>query len=144
MMAEKGRRVRHRAHLPERSYGLELFDDPSVLEHFEIFEAIFSNVARFTLLPEILRIFGPEEVLRFLDLFKGTKVDVPAPEVLHEIARDTVIYVHMAAGDSEDELRYLESRYELSRQHLKSIYKRVKRWLDERNPPGPDPSDPDT
>src|SRR5262245_28828688 len=70
---------------------IRLFDQ-DVDELVEIFIPIVLAWTRKTLIPELYEVFGAECLMRFLDVFAGTRFEVPSREVIMRALRDAEIY----------------------------------------------------
>jgi hypothetical protein len=66
-------------------------------ELVEVFIAVLLARTRRTVIPELYEVFGPEQVMRFLDLFAGTRIEVPSRDVISQAPRDADIYATLAA-----------------------------------------------
>ena len=121
------RRVKYRSKLATEQLRLSILDE-ELLDHLDVFYLILLRICHRTLLPEILEAVGRENFIKFLDIFKGTTVRVPSAEVLHEAARDAIVYATLEREKDEDSLSYLGKRYDLSKQDLLTIHKRVAQW----------------
>ena len=71
--------------------------DDDVDELVEVFIPVLLAWTRKTLIPELYEVFGPEQLMRYLDLFAGTRFEVPSRDVILKALRDAEIYATLAA-----------------------------------------------
>jgi hypothetical protein len=97
--------------------------DGDVGELVEVFISVLLARTRRTVIPELYEVFGPEQVMRFLDLFAGTRVDVPSRDVISQALRDADIYARLTAH--EDTVRGLAAKFGLEEHRVADAYARV-------------------
>ena len=78
---------------------------------------------RETLIPELYEVFRPEQLMRFLDLFAGTRFEVPSRDVILTALRDADIYARLA--EHKDTVRGLATKYRLAEHQVADAYARV-------------------
>lgn len=128
------RRARHASKMVKESHDVSILDEDN-LSDIDTFEVVLLRICRWTLIPEILEAFGPENTLKFLDIFKGTTIKVPSASIIAEAARDTVIYSMLGPNPKDrDVVSYLAKRFDLSQDDVWAIYSRVKGWRDLTQP----------
>lgn len=98
---------------------------PDVRDHVDTFRAIFVRKAQYTLLPELLEIFGQENLLKFLDVFGGMTISVPDRSILMHSVRDTHIYQSISQNDNPDVTHRLALQYDIRPELVRDIYQRV-------------------
>ena len=76
--------------------------------------------SRETLLPELYDIFGKEVLIKFLDIFGGRTVKVPAREYLRRAARDVDIYIMLFYDEASVDTA--ARRYDLSQERVRKIF----------------------
>ena len=71
--------------------------DKDVSGLIEVFIPIMLCRTRNTLIPELYEVFGHQDLMRFLDLFAGTRFEVPSRDLILTALRDADIYARLAA-----------------------------------------------
>ena len=100
--------------------------DPNVRNHLDTFRVVMLSTASRTIFPELLEIFGPEAVVKFLDIFGGLTIKIPERSFLEQAARDTDIYQMMSNGGNQGEIvKYLANKYDMTVEHVRLCYQRV-------------------
>jgi hypothetical protein len=66
--------------------------DPQLREHVDTFRVLLLSSCSQTIFPELLEIFGPEAVVKFMDIFGGTVIRVPSRSFLEQVTRDVDIF----------------------------------------------------
>ena len=97
--------------------------DDDVDELVEVFIPVLLAWTRETLIPELSEVFGPEPLMRFLDLFAGTRFEVPSRDVILQALRDADIYARLAAH--KDTVRGLATKYRVEEHRVADAYARV-------------------
>ena len=97
--------------------------DDDVGELVEVFIPVLLAWTRKTLIPELYEVFGPEQLMRFLDLFAGTRFEVPSRDVILQALRDAEIYATLAAH--KDTVRGLATKYRVEEHRVADAYDRV-------------------
>jgi len=115
------------------SRSLSIFD-PAVTKHIDALQMALVRAGRDTILPELYEIFGKADLLKFLDIFAGTTVEVPPKAVVENAIRDTYVYLSLEeAVDSgnkkrvQDVVGYLADRYSISRKALWNIHREMRK-----------------
>ena len=98
--------------------------DPDLPRFLDLFTAIMVQETEDTLLPDFVEVFGSELLPRFLDVFAGTKFEVPNRGKIEDVIRDVSIY--LALSEKRMTGPELAKRYDLERTNVQSIYERVK------------------
>jgi hypothetical protein len=97
--------------------------DGDVGELVEVFIPVLLARTRRTVIPELYEVFGPEQLMRFLDLFAGTRVEVPSRDVILQALRDADIYARLAAH--KDTFRGLATKYGVEEHRVADACTRV-------------------
>ena len=97
--------------------------DRDVDELVEVFIPLVLGWAGKTLIPELYEVFGAERLMRFLDLFAGTRFEVPSREVLLRALRDAEIYRALAA--ERDSLAGLSRKFGIDECTVQEAYERA-------------------
>lgn len=110
-----------------------IFDRGS-LKHIDALQVALLRAGKDTLLPEIYDIFGKEKLLKFLDIFAGTTVQVPTKKVLEDAIRDTYIYLGIENAKAKrkekaDVVRDLAKRYDIDNRDVHIIYEDMKKYF---------------
>lgn len=100
--------------------------DPQVRDHMDTFRVVFVRAAQYTILPELLEIFGQDDLLKFLDIFGGMTIRVPDRALLQQALRDTDIYHRISKRDDPSMTETLAVRYSISTDLVRDIYQRVR------------------
>jgi hypothetical protein len=101
---------------------VRLFDqDASSL--IDVFIPVMLRRTRDTLIPELFEVFGSEHLMRFLDLFAGTRFEVPSRDLILAALRDAEIYAALAAHT--DTVRGLATKYGVEEHRVADSYARV-------------------
>jgi hypothetical protein len=101
---------------------VRLFDkDASGL--IDVFIPVMVAWTRKSLIPELYEVFGPEQLMRFLDLFAGARVEVPSRDLILAALRDADIYVTRAAH--KDTVRGLATKYGVAEHQVADACARV-------------------
>lgn len=100
----------------------------SSLDFLDTFQVVFLNATQNTLLPEVMEVFGAEMAMKFLDTFAGTTITVPSRKRFTDCVRDTDVYMTLSASDgqNEDLVIRLASKYDLDRESVLAIHKRIR------------------
>ncbi len=108
-----------------------IFDTGSV-EHIDALQVSLLRAGKNTLLPELYDIFGKEALLKFLDTFAGTTVQIPSKKVLESAIRDTYIYLTLNSAlksgkkKKSDVVKLLAARYDITGPEVLNIYADMK------------------
>lgn len=105
--------------------------DRSVYDCLDVFMALLLNAAEFTLIPDLVGIFGPEATVKFIDIFSGTQIKVPNRDILQTLVREANIYVTMK--NKPEECKNLARMYEMNEDSVRLAYDRVKKFIEEQN-----------
>jgi len=103
--------------------------DTGVIQHIDALQVSLLRAGKNTLLPELYDIFGKECLLKFLDTFAGTTIQVPTKKVLEDAIRDTYIYLTITENDKSrnrkksDIVKELAVRYDMDVKDVISVYK---------------------
>src|SRR5215471_6879109 len=89
----------------------------------DVFIPVMVAWTRKTLIPELYEVFGTEHLMRFLDLFAGTRVEVPSRDLILTALRDADIYANLAAN--KDSVRGLATKYGVAQHQVADAYARV-------------------
>lgn len=115
----------------KRTPDFAIFDTGSVA-HIDALQVSLLRAGKHTLLPELYDIFGKERLLKFLDTFAGTTVQVPSKKVLELAIRDTYIYLtlnmSLKSGKKKksDVVKSLSERYDITGHEVLNIYRDMK------------------
>ena len=71
--------------------------DKDVSSLIDVFIPVMMAWTRTTLITELYEVFGNQHLMRFLDLFAGTRFEVPSRDVILQALRDADIYARLAA-----------------------------------------------
>lgn len=99
-------------------------------EQAEFFKHVLLDCAGATHLPEICQIFGHEALVKLLDHFAGTTLEIPSREKIATALRDTTIFFRMyqtKSGHKAELSRELAADYELTEHTVRLIYVRLKK-----------------
>jgi len=72
---------------------VESYYDKKVFNDILLFALITNN--RYSILPEIYRVFGKEKFLKFIDIFGGSTISVPSHESLLRTIRNVRIFLEI-------------------------------------------------
>ena len=89
----------------------------------DVFMPVMVAWTRKTLIPELYEVFGNQHLMLFLDLFAGTRFDVPSRDLILTALRDADIYVRLAAH--KDTVRGLATKYGVEEHRVADAYARV-------------------
>ena len=89
----------------------------------DVFIPVMVAWTRKTLIPELYEVFGTEHLMRFLDLFAGTRVEVPSRDLILTALRDADIYA--AVATHQDSVRGLARKYGVEDHRVADAYARV-------------------
>ena len=108
--------------------------DKNTAKVIDVLQVALMRVSRFSLLPELYEIFGKETLVKFLDIFAGTIVQVPSREILERAIRDTSIFMRLSeAKDDEykraEALDFLAARFGISRASVITAHESMCRFL---------------
>jgi len=99
--------------------------DLAVEKRIDALEVLLLYCAGNTLLPELYRVFGKEYILRFLDLFAGTTLEVPSRETIEQSVRDVDIWIRLRETNTEEVRAYLAEKYHVSLETVREVFERV-------------------
>jgi hypothetical protein len=97
--------------------------DKDVNTLIDVFIPVMLRWTRNTLIPELYEVFGNQHLLQFLDLFAGTRVEVPSRDLILTALRDADIYARLAAR--KDTVGSLATKYGLEEHRVADAYARV-------------------
>jgi len=80
-----------------------------------------------TVFPELVEVFGPDLVYKFIDLFGGVTIKVPDRHFLEQAVRDIDIYRTMSNGVRAEALKYLAIKHDTTEEYVRERYVHVKR-----------------
>ena len=92
-------------------------------QFIDVFIPVMLAWTRKTLISELFEVFGTEHLMRFLDLFAGTRIEVPSRDLILAALRDADIYVRLAAHT--DTVRGLATKYGVEEHRVADSYARV-------------------
>src|SRR5262249_1540632 len=101
---------------------VRLFDN-DVISSIYVFIPVMLSWTRNTLIPELYEVFGTEHLMRFLDLFAGTRFEVPSRDLILTALRDADIYATLAAH--KNTVRGLATKYGVEEHRVADAYTRV-------------------
>ena len=102
--------------------------DPQVREHVDTFRVLLLNSCTHSVFPELLEIFGPAAIIRFIDLLGGLTIKVPDRSFLERAARDVDIYHRMSVAESKPEaMQFLALKYDTTPDYVYDCYSNVKK-----------------
>jgi hypothetical protein len=101
---------------------LRLFDR-DVSRLIDVFIPVMLAWTRTTLITELYEVFGTQHLMRFFDLFAGTRVEVPSRDLILTAVRDADIYATLAAHT--DTVRGLATKYGVEEHRVADAYARV-------------------
>ena len=76
--------------------------DTKLGEHVDLVKVVLFYYNDLSLLPELYDIFGGEALIKFLDIFGGTTIDVPPAETIERAIRDVSIYLRIKKSTEEN------------------------------------------
>lgn len=88
--------------------------DKNLMEHMDTLYLVLVHTSRMTLLPELYEVFGKEAVVKFMDVFAGTTVQVPPRAVLENCVRDVDIYLTLKKSNVPAVIADLALKYSIS------------------------------
>jgi hypothetical protein len=97
--------------------------DKDVSNLIDVFIPMMVAWTRKTLIPELYEVFGNEHLMLFLDLFAGTRFEVPSRDLILTALRDADIYARLAAR--KDTVGSLATKYGLEEHRVADAYARV-------------------
>ena len=103
-------------------------------EHVDVLRVILLYTNRFSLLPEIYEIFGEKQLLKFLDVFAGTIIEVPPAEVIERAVRDVTIFIRMKKATDDNRgkvVKLLADELLVSEDFIRSTYKEVTKAVEQ-------------
>lgn len=101
--------------------------DPQIRSHVDTLRVILLNACARTVFPELLDIFGPDAVIKFMDIFGGLTIKVPDRSFLIQAIRDVDVYTMMSkALDDSATIAYLSKKYDIPGEYVREIHNRVK------------------
>jgi len=93
----------------------------------ELFTLLLVHYGEYTLIPELVRIFGPQGALDFCECFAGVTIEVPKENTVFRAARDAVVFSCMEQAHNKDsEAERLASWLEYSVSEVHEVYEKVK------------------
>jgi hypothetical protein len=94
----------------------------------DVFIPVMVAWTRKTLIPELYEVFGNQHLMVFLDLFAGTRFDVPSRDLILTAVRDADVYTALTAGT--DTVRGLATKYGVEEHRVADAYARVAAIVD--------------
>ena len=89
----------------------------------DVFIPVMVAWTRKTLIPELYEVFGNQHLMLFLDLFAGTRFDVPSRDLILTALRDADIYA--ALTTHKDSVRGLATKHGVAEHQVADAYARV-------------------
>lgn len=93
-------------------------------------QGVLISACEETVIPEIFEVFGHEAGIKFLDIFGGSRLDVPGLDVLETCVRDIDIYMRLKdAADARERSRiivHMARKYEIENRTVRRIEKRLR------------------
>ena len=89
----------------------------------DVFIPVMVAWTRKTLIPELYEVFGNQHLMLFLDLFAGTRFEVPSRDLILTALRDADIYATLAAH--KDTAAGLARKYGLAEHQVTDACARV-------------------
>jgi len=77
---------------------LDKLIDPDLPRFIDTFAAVLIYHYEETLLPDLIDVFGPKMLPKFLDVFAGTTFEVPTRRKIEEVVRNVSIYLSIKEG----------------------------------------------
>lgn len=125
--------MKPRTDIPEKFQDFYILDK-SIYDCMDAFMALLLKAAEFTLIPDLIGIFGVESAVKFIDIFSGSTIKVPSKDILQTLVRDANIYTELKRDWGE--AKNLSSTYEISLDLVHSIFKRVDDLIEENKKNG--------
>jgi hypothetical protein len=97
--------------------------DKDASQFIDVFIPVMVAWTRKTLIPELYEVFGKQHLMLFLDLFAGTRVEVPSRDLILTALRDADIYARLAGN--KDSVRGLATKYGVAEHQVADAYARV-------------------
>jgi len=97
--------------------------DKDASQFIDVFIPVILAWTRKTLISELYEVFGTEHLMLFLDLFAGTRFEVPSRDLILTALRDAEIYTAVAAR--KDTVRGLATKYGVAEHQVADAYARV-------------------
>ncbi len=91
---------------------------------------VLLNTDAYTFLPELLDLFGEDKLLKFLDVFSGTSIQVPSREKLGKSIRDVDIFCRLEYAKHKPTYKELSEEYEVSEKYIYLTYNRIKALME--------------
>lgn len=113
-----------RVDVGESVLGITIFDSVSK-KFIDLLKVCLLEACGNTHLPEIYDVFGPDHVLKFLDVFSGVTFKVPQVKILKDCVRDVSVYLvidRTPAGSRGGIIKDLASKYDVSTGKIRRIY----------------------
>jgi hypothetical protein len=88
-----------------------------------------------TLLPELYSVFGKDLLIKFLNIFGGTTIKIPAVHTIKRAVRDVEIYLTLRGLEGQDKqaaIRRIASEYEITDVAVYLAYQEVSRDVEQR------------
>ena len=89
----------------------------------DVFIPVMVGWTRKTLIPELYEVFGNQHLMLFLDLFAGTRIEVPSRDLILTALRDADIYSTLTGH--RDTVRGLATKYGVEEHRVADSYARV-------------------
>ena len=89
----------------------------------DVFIPVMVGWTRKTLIPELYEVFGNQHLMLFLDLFAGTRIEVPSRDLILTALRDADIYSTLTGH--KDTVRGLATKYGVEEHRVADAYARV-------------------
>ena len=97
--------------------------DKDASQFVDVFIPVMLAWTRKTMISELYEVFGTEHFMRFLDLFAGTRIEVPSRDLILAALRDADIYARLAAH--KDTVRGLATKYGVAEHQVADACARV-------------------
>ena len=92
-------------------------------QFIDVFIPVMLAWTRKTLITELYEVFGHQDLMRFLDLFAGTRFEVPSRDLILTALRDADIYA--ALTTHKDSVRGLATKHGVAEHQVADAYARV-------------------
>lgn len=98
-------------------------------------ELMFEYMDRYSVLPEIFSLLGPEKTLDFLEVFGGSTIKFPPRNAVAQVIRDFEIYRALNGLGGESRLvvmARLAGQHDLTEGYIKEVHDRVAAFMEKR------------
>lgn len=101
-----------------------LFEESA--KYVDVLMLVLLHNDEYSLLPDLYEVFGEKALLKFLDIFAGCELKVPAQEQLAVLVRNVDVYIKMRDIGGDATQAALAEYYDIDGSRVRQIYREIR------------------